>query len=346
MKHKLLLVDDEPANLRALERLFRDDHSVTTATSGLEAIALLQKHDFAVILSDQRMPGMTGIEFLMKAAELRPQTVRMILTGYTDAATLVEAINSGVVYKYVTKPWVNEDLKFTISRALEHFEANRAQHLAARENLRLAARSKAAVDAFVALATSLLDLRSPGRSAHASRVGLYAQALGSQLELEAEEIERLVLAARLHEMLEIFLPPETGAALRRREPWRANKTEREAAEAMLKVFGPSESALAEAAEAVASVYERFDGQGGPQRLSGQQIPLHARIIAVADLYDEFLHSSEFGEPGDELLAQTRIRGEAGKSLDPEIAALTACLAWVDSMIRTDVTTQELAGMLT
>jgi len=110
MNYKILVVDDEPANLRMMERLFRGDYEILTAMSGLEALELLNQHDVALIVSDQRMPGMTGIEFLKRAAQIRPQTVRIILTGYTDVGDLVEVINSGVIYKYITKPWVNTDL--------------------------------------------------------------------------------------------------------------------------------------------------------------------------------------------------------------------------------------------
>src|SRR2546421_10447496 len=103
MKHKILIVDDELANLRLLERLFQRSHQVVVATSGAEALKMLERHDIALIISDQRMPGMTGIEFLKRAAEIRPKTVRIILTGYTDINDLVAVINSGVVYKYITK---------------------------------------------------------------------------------------------------------------------------------------------------------------------------------------------------------------------------------------------------
>jgi CheY-like chemotaxis protein len=120
MLYKILFVDDETANLRVLERLFRNRYEVINASSGPEALQILATHDVALIISDQRMPDMTGIDFLKRAAEMRPQTVRIILTGYTDASALVEAINSGVVYKYVTKPWVNEDLMQTVKRALQH----------------------------------------------------------------------------------------------------------------------------------------------------------------------------------------------------------------------------------
>jgi DNA-binding NtrC family response regulator len=125
MSYKILIVDDEPANLRTLARLFREDYEVLTAPSGDEALALLGHHDVALLITDQRMPGMTGIELLKKTVPLRPRMVRIILTGYTDVDALVEAINCGQVYRYVAKPWNNDELRLTVKRALEHFESNK-----------------------------------------------------------------------------------------------------------------------------------------------------------------------------------------------------------------------------
>lgn len=128
MTYKILIVDDEPANLRALERLFRDDYEVITAGSGADALELLRQHDIALLITDQRMPSMTGIDLLKNTVPLRPRMVRIILTGYTDIDALVEAINCGQVYKYVTKPWNNDDLRLTVARALEHYETVKARH--------------------------------------------------------------------------------------------------------------------------------------------------------------------------------------------------------------------------
>src|SRR5258707_10498852 len=137
MPYKILIVDDEPANLRTLARLFREDYEVLTAASGDEALVLLIQHDVAVLITDQRMPGMTGIELLKKTVPLRPRMVRIILTGYTDVDALVEAINCGQVYRYVAKPWKNEDLRLTVRRGLEHFEEFKQRHELESANARL-----------------------------------------------------------------------------------------------------------------------------------------------------------------------------------------------------------------
>lgn len=140
MKYKILIVDDESANLRALQRLFREDYEVLTATSGADALELLGQHDVALLITDQRMPEITGIELLKKTVVLRPRMVRIILTGYTDIDALVEAINCGQVYRYVTKPWSNEELILTIRRALEHYETNKQRFEFELANQRLVSR--------------------------------------------------------------------------------------------------------------------------------------------------------------------------------------------------------------
>src|SRR5437879_4879999 len=140
MTYKIMIVDDEPANLRTLERLFRPDYQVVTAPSGAEALALLDRHDVALLISDQRMPTMTGIELMMKTVAVRPQMVKILLTGYTDVGALIEAINSGLVYRYLTKPWNNNDLRATVSRALEHYESMKSKHLLEMVNQRLRVR--------------------------------------------------------------------------------------------------------------------------------------------------------------------------------------------------------------
>jgi len=140
MKYKILIVDDEPANLRALERLFRDKHEVLTAMSGAEALAALENHDVALLIADQRMPEMSGIELVGRTVALRPHMVRILLTGYTDVSSLIEAINCGHVYKYITKPWNNDELAITVSRALAHYDAVKTRHGFEMVNDRLRAR--------------------------------------------------------------------------------------------------------------------------------------------------------------------------------------------------------------
>ncbi|MBE9182213.1 response regulator [Oculatella sp. LEGE 06141] len=122
-KPKMLVVDDEPDNLDLLYRTFRRDFNVLRAESGVVALEVLATEgEVAVIISDQRMPEMKGTEFLSKTVPQFPNTMRIILTGFTDVEDLVEAINSGQVYKYITKPWDPNELKAVVQRAAETYE--------------------------------------------------------------------------------------------------------------------------------------------------------------------------------------------------------------------------------
>ena len=122
MKHKILLVDDEPNILEALERIFHKKYLVYKATSGAEGLDILEQEDIALILSDQRMPKMTGVTLLQKSHDIKPHTIRILLTGYTDIESTIEAINSGRIYKYITKPWDSLDLVNSVDKALEQYE--------------------------------------------------------------------------------------------------------------------------------------------------------------------------------------------------------------------------------
>jgi len=122
-KPKMLVVDDEPDNLDLLYRTFRRDFNVLKAESGIRALEVLESEgEVAVIISDQRMPEMKGTEFLSKTVFQFPNTVRIILTGFTDIEDLVDAINSGQVYKYITKPWDPNELKMVVQKAADTYE--------------------------------------------------------------------------------------------------------------------------------------------------------------------------------------------------------------------------------
>lgn len=122
-RHSLLIVDDEKEILRSLTLTFENDYEVFTACSGIEALELLDHHnDIALVIADQRMPQMTGVEFLEKAIQINPHMIRIILTGYTDTSALIQAVNKGHIYQYVTKPWERHELKIIVKRALESYE--------------------------------------------------------------------------------------------------------------------------------------------------------------------------------------------------------------------------------
>jgi len=121
-RHKILIVDDESDILDALRWTFEDDYDVLAAQGGREGLAALRREDVSVIIADQRMPEMTGAEFLAQAMDLAPGTMRIMLTGYTDMDALVKAVNAGHIYHYIAKPWEPEDLKLEVRRAIQSYE--------------------------------------------------------------------------------------------------------------------------------------------------------------------------------------------------------------------------------
>ncbi len=120
---KILCVDDEKSVLKSLERLFLDtDYKIITAISGDEGLEILKNTEtIQLVVSDYRMPGMNGVDFLKEVFKIKPDTVKIILSGYADTTAIVEAINEGKIYKFIPKPWNDDDLKVTISKALEHY---------------------------------------------------------------------------------------------------------------------------------------------------------------------------------------------------------------------------------
>ncbi len=130
-KHEILIVDDEIANLQKLKRTFLGEYVVHEAATGDEALALLRDHPIAAIITDQRMPGISGVNLLRQSLEIRPDAVRIILTGYTEVEYLMDAINQGQVHRYITKPWEPIGLREAVRQELERWELKK-------ENERLA----------------------------------------------------------------------------------------------------------------------------------------------------------------------------------------------------------------
>jgi DNA-binding NtrC family response regulator len=129
-KHPILLVDDEPEILFSLRGLLRREFELFTADSGAEALELLHRQPVHVIMTDQRMPQMTGVELLRRAQGDCPEAIRIVFTGYADIKAVIDAINQGQIYRYLTKPWDPDELVATLKQACDHYE-----HIAERRGL-------------------------------------------------------------------------------------------------------------------------------------------------------------------------------------------------------------------
>jgi serine phosphatase RsbU (regulator of sigma subunit)/CheY-like chemotaxis protein len=154
---KLMIVDDEPDNLDLLYRTFWRDFEVIRAESARDALQILdQRGEMAIIISDQRMPEMLGTEFLSRTVDRFPDTIRIVLTGYTDVEDLVEAINSGKVFKYITKPWKPQQLQLVVQQAAETYRVLKQRT----EELRRALRRESLYNDITTVIRESLDYRS------------------------------------------------------------------------------------------------------------------------------------------------------------------------------------------
>ena len=126
MKHKILFLDDEEKILFSLKRVFRpEDYEPFYFTNPMEALNFLKANDISVIVSDMKMPEMNGVDFFLKAKKIQPEAIRIILSGYSDAGNIMEALNKGSIWNFISKPWNNDDIKISIRNAVELFEKNR-----------------------------------------------------------------------------------------------------------------------------------------------------------------------------------------------------------------------------
>ncbi|HXD30900.1 MAG TPA: HD domain-containing phosphohydrolase [Pyrinomonadaceae bacterium] len=316
MTHKLLIVDDELPNLRLLTRLFRQDFTCLTASSGEEAIELLSQHDVAIVITDQRMPQMSGIELLKQTAEMRPHMARILLTGYTDVEALVEAINCGLVHRYITKPWNNEDLKQKVNRALEEYENNKKRHALKVANDRLEVRLNEMKRGVANALDALLRVKDEYSSEHSARVADLSAKIAEHIEMRDEEREDLFLAAIVHRIGHIGTPDEL--------LWKTNcHDDVEAAcyhehcergARMLSMIPE----LRNVADIVLLHHENFDGSGYPRQLQGEQIPLACRILRVADEFDLLTQPRSHSAGVSNESALESLRERSGADFDPRV----------------------------
>lgn len=324
MTYKLLIVDDEMPNIRLLERLFQHEYHCLTASSGEEAMSLLDQHEVAVIITDQRMPQMTGIELLKRSADRRPHMVRILLTGYTDLDALVEAVNCGLVYMYVSKPWNNDDLKLRVGRAVEAYENNKRQHSLAANNERLTSRVREMRTGFVRAMTGIMQIYDSYLGSHAVRVSRFALLLGEKLGLSEQLLSDMTAASFLHDIgavgtqSKIYSGPDD---LRPPEPHTSRAAE---------LISDIEE-LKDVADGVRYHYENFDGSGAPLGLIGDQIPLIARILRVAKEFDLLTNPRREEQALTQESAAERLQQAAGKEFDPVVVE-TFCEVLSESLV--------------
>ncbi|MBY0358136.1 MAG: response regulator [Candidatus Obscuribacterales bacterium] len=314
-RHKILLVDDEPANLRLLQRVLGRDYEILSAQSGTAALDILKQSKVSLIISDQRMPGLTGVQLLQQSLALDPDAIRILLTGYTDIQALIDAINTGQIYKYVQKPWDAEDLKLTVKRALEAYEL-RSSNLKLIKDLQsaLAKLENISIGTITALANAL-DAKCDYTSGHSLRVSRYALAIGRVLGFADDQLKDLELAGILHDIGKIGVPESI--------LWKPGRLNDEEQKIMamhplksVQMIGDIEQ-FERVKLWVKHHHEHLDGSGYPDRLTGKEIPIGARIVLVADAYDAMTSDRPYRMSIGFERATSELRKFAGKQFDPE-----------------------------
>jgi response regulator RpfG family c-di-GMP phosphodiesterase len=272
MARTVLFVDDEQSIRNALERMYleRDDLRCLFAASGPEALELMEQQEVSVVVSDYLMPGMRGIEFLSKIKARWPQTLRIMMTAYADLSIAIDAINKSEAFRFVTKPWNNSELMETVDEALLRYE------------LIQSLRSTDDETVYLSLAQTV-ELKDPYTKGHCDRVARYAVALGKVVGLEEDRLEEIKHGSWLHDCGKIGVPERV-----LNFPGKLNEDDMESVMQHPR-WGSEVARQAHMSEGVVNVilyhHERFDGQGYPSGLKGGEIPVEARIAAIADVFD-------------------------------------------------------------
>lgn len=351
---KLLLVDDEPNILTSLNRLLRPEgYSIRTAESGAHALELLAQEPADVIISDMRMPAMDGAAFLKEARAGWPDSVRLLLTGFSDTESTVSAINEGGIHMYLNKPWDDAQLLQAVRGAVErkHLvdERNALLELTARQNTELnflndgledAVRARTAelkqssnflelgnkklkenFHASLCVFSNLIELRQGNMGGHGKRVADLARKMAARIGLREQEINDITVAGLLHDIGKIGWSDEMF-----QKPFNVEYTVEERQLAMkhpaiaAKLLMELEN-MRNSARIIQHHHEHFNGRGYPDNLAGLDIPIGARILAVADDYDELQLGSITQKRRSPEQAAAMIRDGAQARYDPSVVAI-------------------------
>jgi putative two-component system response regulator len=318
-RHKILVVDDEIPNLRLLRRVLSADHDILEADSGAAALKILAEENeppISLVITDQRMPNMTGVQLLEESLTIHPDMIKILLTGYTDVQALIDAINAGHVYKYIPKPWDAEELKLTVRRALEAYELKENNDILLVElSGALRELESVSIGTIRALADAL-DAKCDYTAGHSLRVSRFAVLIGRQLGLSNEHLRDVELGGILHDIGKIGVPESI--------LWKPDSLTPEEKEIMSKhpvtsadIIGDLKG-LYRARQYVRHHHEYYDGTGYPDGLKGEDIPIGARIILVSDAYDAMTTDRPYRKAIGHAKAVAELEKLKGKQFDPDV----------------------------
>lgn len=317
---RCLIVDDEPAMRTVLRRLMSaEGFACVEAASGLEAIAALERDSFPLVLSDFHMPELNGAELLAIIRTRWPRTAVLMITAVSDVNLAVRCLEGGAL-DYLTKPFTTEEVRARVLQALEKRRLL-LDNEAYRNTLeaRVAQQASKYEELFVAALQSLadaLEVKDSYTWGHSTRVSRYAMAIARELRVDSDVLDQLEFGSRLHDIGKIGVRE---SVLNKNGPL----TEAEYRHVMehpvigWRLLAPLMRDMPVALAVVRSHHERFDGQGSPDGLCGMDIPLAARITAVADSFDAMTSGRPYrdGMAVEDALAE--LRRCAGTQFDPQ-----------------------------
>jgi len=346
----VLCVDDETSILRALRRLLMDEEcQVEIAPSGAEGLELLSELDgVALIISDQRMPEMTGVDFLQQAKDKCPDALRVMLTGYADLEATMNAVNKGEIWRYLTKPWDDKQLILMVRDALRQYhlarENERLQSVVREQNEELKswndrlkqrvleqtdrirqknedlARTnktlRSSIDHVLESFACMIELRDKKLRHHARNTAAIAEKMAEWSRMEPDEVRQVRAAGLLHGIGKLGIDD---LILKKREEDLSDDERKLYEQYPIRsqtALGPI-GELQEAGVIIRHLLERFDGEGEPDQLSGDDIPLGSRILAMAESLDRDM--TETSDPLDIVLE--RMQNDLGGRFDPTLMKL-------------------------
>ena len=311
-KHTILVVDDEVNNLQLLKRSLRSNYTVLVATNGKEALEMVKiaGNEISMIISDQRMPEMQGVDFLQEVSKNYPDIIKILLTGYTDTDVIIDAINKCNLYQYILKPFDPGTLQITVQQGLKKFEI-------LTQNTELNKDLNELFYKTIKAISSALDAKDPYTHGHSFRVTLYSMILAKYLGSDDSFMEEIETAGLLHDIGKIGIPQSILC--------KPGKLTDEEYEIMKKHPEQAEKIIMEVKQLhiisdwLKSHHERWDGRGYPDGLKGDEIPLSARIIALADTYDAMTSTRSYRKALTHEEAIAEIQRCAGTQFDPNLA---------------------------
>lgn len=314
-KEKVLFVDDEPNLLANFRRLLRRQFDVHTADSGRQALEMIVNNGpFTVIVSDLSMPGMDGIQLLARAGEIAPDTVRILLTGQASIDVAIEAVNTGSVFRFLTKPCQQDVLSQSIAAGIGQYRL-----IIDQRELHALKKVKEAMEGIILGFSTIVETRDPYTAGHQKRVTELSLAIAKELGFDQDRLTGLRMAGLVHDIGKIYVPAEF-----LNKPGKLSEIEFN----LIKyhpVVGHDILKTVDFAWPLSKIvhqhHERIDGSGYPAGLTGEGILLEARIIAVADVVDAMASHRPYRPSLGIEKALDEIMTKSGTLYDPEVVEI-------------------------